>query len=113
MMGKAPWEPADRIMLACIAMMAGVIALVAVVLVSTRLYFPGTAGGGDALLMVLVPSLSYLFACALLVPCVLYRLYRKWKYKTRLTGRQTFLVWAALFIIATPPLVINLLPILR
>jgi hypothetical protein len=100
-------------MLAGIAQFAGVIALDTIVLVSTRHVFPGTAGGGDALLMVLLPMLSYLFACVLLVPCLLYRLFRRLRGQIRLTPMQTLLAGAGVTVITAPPVVINLLPYFR
>ena len=103
----------DKIMLAGITQFAGVIALDTIILVSTRHFFPGTAGGGDALLMVLLPVLSYLLACVMLVPCVFYLLYRRISGQIALTRVQMLLAGAAVLIIAAPPVVINLLPFFR
>jgi hypothetical protein len=103
----------DKIMLAGIAQFAGVIALDTIILVSTRQFFPGTAGGGDALLMVLLPILSYMLSCVVLVPCILYRLYQRLRGQIRLTPVQTLLAGVGVTIIAAPPVVINLLPFFR
>lgn len=107
------WQFVDKVMIVAIALFAGVILLDALILVSSRLYFPGTAGGGDALLMIFLPLLSYVVACILLVPSLIYLLHRKLTCATPVTAMQTLLVWISIFIVITPPAVIYLLPFFR
>lgn len=107
------WPTVNKIMVAAMAPFAVVVALDLVILATTRMFFPGTAGGGDALLMVFLPLLGYLLACVLLVPCLAYLTYQMLKRRVRPPAVQRRLMWAAAIVVAGPPLVINLLPLFR
>ncbi len=96
-------------MVAGIAPYAAVVILDAIILVSLRGFNPGVAGGGDALLMAILPLLGYLFACLLLIPCLAYVMYRKFKRKEGLTRVQGRLAWSSLVALASPPLLLKLL----
>jgi hypothetical protein len=107
------WPTVSKIMVAGIAPFAALIALDLLILATTRAFFPGTAGGGDALLMVFLPILGYLLACILLVPCLAYLAFQIFRRGRHVPAPQRRLMWAALIVVAGPPLVINLMPFLR
>lgn len=106
------WPVVSKIMVAGIAPFAALVALDLLILATTRMFFPGTAGGGDALLMALLPILGYLLACILLVPCLAYLAFQRFRRGRHPPVHQRRLIWAALMVIAGPPLVINLVPLL-
>jgi hypothetical protein len=110
---RANWPIVNKIMVAAMAPFAVVVALDLVILTTTRMFFPGTAGGGDALLMVFLPLLGYLLACVLLVPCLAYLTYQMWKRRVPPPAVQQRLMCAAVIVVAGPPIVINLLPLFR
>ena len=110
---RADWPIVNKLMVAAMAPFAAVVALDLVILATTRMFFPGTAGGGDALLMVFLPLLGYLLACVLLVPCLAYVAYQKWKRRVHPSAVQRRLIWAAVVVVSGPPIVIKLLPFFR
>ena len=100
-------------MVAGIVPFAAVVVFEAAILITMRMYSPGIAGGGDALMMALLLILAYLLACMVLVPCSGYLLYRNFTRKVGPTRIQTCLLRASLVVVVAPPLVINLLPLRR
>lgn len=110
----ADWPFVNKLMLAAMVPFALVVALDIIVLATTRMFFPGTAGGGDALLMVFLPLLGYLLACVLLVPCLGYLAYQRLKKRqVPPSALQRRLIWAAVIVLAGPPILINLQPLFR
>lgn len=73
------------------------------ILTTTLMFFPDTAGGGDALLIVFLPLLGYLLACAILVPCLAYLAYQRWKRRVHPPAVQRRLIWAVVIVVAGPP----------
>ena len=79
------------------------------------LYGPriGNYGGGDALLLLALSFVTYFLACVLLIPCIVYLLYCRFRKGARLGRGQWSLVIASMIALLVPPAWLILLSHLR
>lgn len=79
------------------------------------LYGPriGNYGGGDALLLMALTLVTYFLACVLLIPCIVYLLYCRFRKDARLGWGQWLLIIASLIALLAPPAWLSVLPYLR
>jgi hypothetical protein len=108
-----PFRILNNVMIAGIVPFAFILLLDLALVVWLRSQAAGTAGGGDGLLLAFLSIAGYVLACVVLVPCILYFLFLVFGRRHSPNLKTKMLLAASVAALAFPPLLINLLPLLR
>ncbi len=94
-----------------IAVLVGTVPLMAVTVLCTMMIIDARryGGGGDAIMMTMLCSAAYAFACLVLIPAIGLVLDHTYRLKLPLARRPRIMTWFAAAVLVLPVFVVNML----